>query len=61
MKQLICQRCKKEMNTAFRTIGAYSYGPKCAEKMGLVEKKKRKRAVSNVVQDYDPRQLEIKF
>lgn len=40
-----CARCNRTLNTAYLTIGASHFGPKCAEVMGLSTTKKTKKRV----------------
>ncbi len=47
------------MDKAKVTIGRAVYGPKCADKLGLVEKKQRKGRKTLVLQSNNTNQLDL--
>lgn len=33
---MVCVRCRRQMSSAFASVGQYAYGPKCAKIAGLL-------------------------
>lgn len=46
-----CARCNRPLTKPAVVVGRYAYGPRCAKLAGLVEVKRRKRAVQERERD----------
>lgn len=55
---LRCTRCHKPLTRPAAQAGAYAWGPKCARLAGLVEMRKRKGRVHQVVR-VEEQQMEL--